>query len=340
MFKVGAGAVGAFYGARLHQPLNKASKETLVSVVCRSNYNIVNKKGFEIESPVYGSSVWKPHRVFNSCTQAAASGIQFDYIVVTTKALPEVRDDSVDISPVVTGISAIVLIQNGFGIEWPYRDRYPQSPIISCVTLVSCTQTKPGLIVHSRWARIYMGPFYTKNNPTQQPPLALQTETTSNMTTLVDLFKQGGVDEAYMMDAIEIQLTRWHKLAINATFSPTSILGGGVGIASLLPDPTINEHARECMREVFEAGPKLFGRPFPSHLASIDSILENTKKNVGFKPSMLVDWEEKRPLELEVILGNPLNLAKLHGVEMPRIQTLYALLKSAYAQRKSAHSKL
>lgn len=42
---------------------------------------------------------------------------------------------------------------------------------------------------------------------------------------------------------------------------------------------------------------------------------------------MLLDWEAGRPLELEVILGNPVKIARAKGFEMPRLQSMYALLK-------------
>lgn len=53
---------------------------------------------------------------------------------------------------------------------------------------------------------------------------------------------------------------------------------------------------------------------------------------------MLLDWEAGRPLELEVILGNPVKIARGKGFEMPRLQSMYALLKLAQAQR-DARSK-
>lgn len=54
---------------------------------------------------------------------------------------------------------------------------------------------------------------------------------------------------------------------------------------------------------------------------------------------MLLDWEGGRPMELEVILGNPVRIARRHGVEMPRLQTLYALLKSAQGRRDEHHKQ-
>jgi ketopantoate reductase len=40
-------------------------------------------------------------------------------------------------------------------------------------------------------------------------------------------------------------------------------------------------------------------------------------------------------MELEVILGNPVRIAKEKGLEMPRLQALYALLRKAQENREN-----
>jgi 2-dehydropantoate 2-reductase len=45
-----------------------------------------------------------------------------------------------------------------------------------------------------------------------------------------------------------------------------------------------------------------------------------------YRPSMMIDREEGRPLELEAIYGIPLKQAKAAGISMPKIDMLYALL--------------
>jgi ketopantoate reductase len=44
-------------------------------------------------------------------------------------------------------------------------------------------------------------------------------------------------------------------------------------------------------------------------------------------------------MELEVILGNPIRIARAHGIQMPRLQTLYALLKSANKVREAGKKR-
>lgn len=47
----------------------------------------------------------------------------------------------------------------------------------------------------------------------------------------------------------------------------------------------------------------------------------------GIEPSMLVDVVRGRRVEVEVILGKPIEVARGLEVKVPRLETLYALLK-------------
>jgi ketopantoate reductase len=80
--------------------------------------------------------------------------------------------------------------------------------------------------------------------------------------------------------------------------------------------------------------PRVLGRPFPESLATAERIIKSTERNTGGRPSMLLDWEAGRPMELEVILGNPVRIARERGVSLPRMQSLYALLRSAQEMRE------
>lgn len=110
-------------------------------------------------------------------------------------------------------------------------------------------------------------------------------------------------------------------------------------------DPTtqtqeLRIHLRGVMDEIWNAVPKILGRGFDgSQVATPDKILRSSERNVGSKPSMLLDWEAGRPMELEVILGNPVRIARGKGVDLPRMQTLYALLKSAQRVREEEQKK-
>lgn len=126
---VGTGAVGAIYSWRLAQSCK-------VTAVCRSNYEVVKRNGFQIDSVKFGQGTFRPHHgkvSFKSCkgldslangwlsvvvrhvSEANEHG-PFDFVMVTLKALPDVYNVGEIIAPAVTeGRTAIVLVQNGFG---------------------------------------------------------------------------------------------------------------------------------------------------------------------------------------------------------------------------------
>ena len=64
-----------------------------------------------------------------------------------------------------------------------------------------------------------------------------------------------------------------------------------------------------------------------------DSQIEYTRNFPSYKTSMLQDFEAGRPLEVEAILGNPVRLARRYQVEVPRMESCYALLRALNSRR-------
>lgn len=91
--------------------------------------------------------------------------------------------------------------------------------------------------------------------------------------------------------------------------NPSAVLSGGTGNSRMSLDPELRVHLAGCMKEIFETAPIVLGRSWPSKLASADAekILKSSERNSSGLPSMLLDWQAGRPMELEVILGNPVS---------------------------------
>ena len=321
---VGAGAVGAFYGSRL-----SLTPSCLVSALCRSNYTAVKANGFYVTSPQYDSFTFKPAQTFANADEVRESNIQWDYLLVSTKALPDVSDDSNLLEGLVGPTTAIVLVQNGLGVEEPYAKRFPHATLLSAVTIASVAQPSAGQIKHNRWTRISIGPYFV--NPDKSNARA-----TDQNTEFVQMLQTSGIKDAEAYDHAGLQFVRWHKIAINAAMNPTAVLSGGTPNATMANDPELAAFLLGVMNEVLETAPKVLGRPLPKKLASAEQILRSTKKNSsGSKPSMLLDWEQGKRMELEVILGNPIRIAREKGLEMPRLQALYALLRKAQENRQN-----
>jgi 2-dehydropantoate 2-reductase len=332
---VGAGAIGAFYASRLAQVPN-----VQVSVICRSNYKAVASNGFSISSPKYGSYTFTPYRTFANPKEAVGASIIWDYVLVSTKALPDVSDDSEILTGLLKdGHTAVVLVQNGLGVEEPYAKGFPAAIILSAVTITSAAQTEPGVIKHNRWTRISIGPYLPGSTDAKASNTVQQTAIDRNKE-FIGLLKAGGIADAEEYTHAKLQMVRWHKIAINASMNPSAVLSGGSTNNAMSTDPELYIHLKGVMEEVLETAPKVLGTPLPKEFATPEAILKSTQKNTsGSKPSMLLDWEKGSRMELEVILGNPIRIAREHGLEMPRLQSMYALLRMAHENREQEKAK-
>ncbi|TPX39365.1 2-dehydropantoate 2-reductase [Synchytrium endobioticum] len=314
---VGAGAVGAFYGSRL------AAAAARVSCICRSNYDVAKSTGFTIKSPYYGSYQFLPTAVYRTVQEAALSNT-FDYVLVATKSLPDFENIPETIAPAIKAPNtAVVLLQNGVGVEQPYRAAFPNNPIISAVEYVSASQNN-GLVIHNKWTRICLGNYYSPPRP-QGVNAQRDARGIYLAQKLVDIFQAGGVQDAQFWE--DISLARWHKVALNAAFNASAILTGGLTNADMVRDPVLRQHLKDVMDEIMTAAPKIIGKTFPRELAPADAILKSTERNEGSKPSMLLDFESGKALEIETILGEPARIARRHGLVLPRTESLYALLR-------------
>lgn len=331
---VGAGAIGAFYASRL-----AVVPGISVSVICRSNYKAVKANGFKITSPQYGDYTFTPAHTFPNPDAARKQNIQWDYIVVSTKALPDVSDDSEILEGLVGKETAIVLIQNGLGVEEPYARRFPGTIICSAVTIATCAQPEHGLIKHNRWTRINSG-AYLPHLDIGQPQTSDQTAADKNAAFIAALVS-GGIKDASAYSHAKLQLVRWHKIAINASMNPSSVLTLGSTNAAMSSDPEMQRHLLGVMHEILSTAPKILGQPMPAEFATPEAIIRSTQRNTsGSKPSMAMDWEQGKRMEIEVILGNPIRIARERGFEMPRLQSLYALVRMAQEVREKSKGKL
>ena len=99
-----------------------------------------------------------------------------------------------------------------------------------------------------------------------------------------------------------------------------------------------DEDARSLVEQLMSevvAGAAAAGRIIPAHV--IQQMLDHTEKMTPYRTSMKVDYDEKRPLEVEAIVGNPLRSAIAAGANVPLISMLYRQLK--FLDAKNRRSK-
>lgn len=293
---VGTGAIGGFYGGKL------AQAGARVTTLCRSEYETVSANGIFITS-VLGDFLFKPERVIRNVKEY---GSPPDYILVGLKILPEV--DTVEmIKDAVGPETGIVLLQNGVEIEEPVAQAFRDNEIISGLAFICVTRTAPGHIEHTDFGRLIIGRYPSGNS--------------QRVEALSQLFQQAGVSCAVTDDVVT---ARWRKLVWNAPFNPISVLGGGADTKAMVENQESLNLVRRVMEEVCRIAEST-GHPLPADV--VQENIDGTRKMIPYKTSMLIDCEEGRPMEVDAILGNALQVAKRNGVNAPHMQSLYGLLK-------------
>lgn len=292
---IGTGAVGGYYGAKL------AQAGARVSVVARSDFDWIRAQGIRVQSD--GDEIrLVPEQVLRAARETAAIP---DIVLVATKVLPEA-----DVSSLVEGAlgpqTSLLLIQNGIGIEEPVRRAFPETEILSGLAFIAANRVGPGRILHLDYGRLTLGRYPSGPSPRAE--------------TVRSLLESVGVPCLVTEDVVT---ARWQKLVWNAPFNPVSVLGGGVDTRTILGSEECTRLVRAVMEEVCRLADAA-GHPLPPDV--IEQNIQGTRVMKPYKTSMLLDFENHRPMEVEAILGNAIRIARSLGVLVPHMETLYGLL--------------
>lgn len=295
---IGAGAIGAFYGAALQA----AGAE--VSVVCRSEYETVRERGFSIESQRLGNRMFIPAQTVRA--SGDYQGGPPDYAVVCVKVV-EGTDRAALIRDAVGPGTVIVLIENGVEIEGEIAEAFPDNELISALAFVQVSRIAPGKVKHFAFGDLSFGNY----------PSGLSDDT----RRFAALLEAGGIRCSLTEDVVT---ARWQKCLWNAVFNPVSVMGGVLDTGHILGSPEGEALVRRAMNEVCAVAAAT-GHPLDAAL--VGQFIEGTRKAPPYKTSMALDYENGRQMETEVILGNAVRAGRRENVAIPSLEALYALMK-------------
>ena len=293
---IGAGAIGSFYGSLL------ARAGARVSVVARSDYEHVRVSGIEIRSETtLGDFHFQPAAVVRD---AAELGEKPDYVLLCVKVVEGVHRPDLIRGALGPGTS-IVLISNGVEIEEEIAVAFPDHELISGLAFICVTRTAPGRIWHQAYGRLVLGNY----------PDGLSEKTKA----LCAAYQQAGISCTATRDIVT---ARWQKCVWNAAFNPLSVLSGGLSTREIL---AMQEPLVRAIMEEIALIARSVGHPLDPKV--VDQQVESTQKMPPYKTSMLLDFEAGRPMETEAILGNAVRAGRRAAANVPRLETLYGLLK-------------
>jgi 2-dehydropantoate 2-reductase len=306
---VGAGAIGGYYGARLHQ------SGLTVRFLARSDAEHMREHGLRVDSPE-GDAVIDAD-VYDDPASVPAS----DVVLVAVKTTGSDAIASI-LDPLVAPGGSVVVMQNGLGVEAPFAAAAPDATILGAMCFMCCNKVGPGHVRHLDEGQITAGAYRPDGRPAG---VTLEVE-----ALLADM-NAAGVSATPVTD---LQAGRWQKLVWNIPFNGLSVVLDA-RTNELMADPLARARAETLMREVV-AGAAACGHGFDDGV--VPRMLATTERMVPYKPSMKLDHEAGRPLELDAIYTRPLAAARAAGAVMPEAEALLAELQQLVATVSPAAS--
>ena len=291
---IGTGALGGFYGGML------AKEGQEVHFLFRSDFEHVRVNGLKVDS-VKGDFHLPEINAYHTTRQMPVC----DVILVCLKTtgnhlLPEL------IKPLLHPESLVILLQNGLGLEDELSAQLPEVQIAGGLAFICSNKVGPGHINHLDFGKLILGSY----NVSQSTVLE----------KIVNDFQQVDIHAEL---AADLRFARWQKLVWNIPFNGMTVVLNTT-TDRLMADENTRELSRELMLEVIH-GANHCGVPLKESLAQ--QMIDMTIKMKPYAPSMKLDYDFRRPMEIEYIYSKPIQTAREAGFEMNKVAMLEKQLR-------------
>lgn len=292
---MGAGAVGAYFGARL-----RASGEDVVLCARGESLRAIREHGLDI------TSIRGDLRIEVTATATPRDYAPYDLILFCVKAYD--TDAAANaISRCLKPGGAILTLQNGVENEAKLAAIFGRDAVMGGNARVGVEMVAPGKIVHLSTGHIDFG--------------ELDGRETDRARSIAGVFQRAGILGQVSTD---IMSARWDKLVWNGAFNTVTTLTQR-RVGELLDDPESMKLLRALMLEIVTVA-----RAEGAKIADdrIDAYIAHSQKNLrALKTSTQQDLEHGKPLEYEALSGAVVRAARRHDISVPSVETIYALMR-------------
>jgi 2-dehydropantoate 2-reductase len=292
---MGAGAVGAYFGARLQQ-----AGEQMVFCARGEHLRALKDHGLKF------TSYQGDFSIAVTATDDPRDFAPYDLILFCVKSY-----DSATAARTLEGClnpgGAILTLQNGVENEAVLAEVFGREAVMGGNARVGAELVAPGHVVHRTGGLIEFG--------------ELDGRDTTRAQRLAELFRRAGIFGELTM---RLPTIRWEKLLWNAAFNTvTTLVQRKVG--DLIDDPDCVELLRALMHEIAAVaraeGVELGDAQVEAQITRSRAMLREVR------PSTLQDSERGKPLEYEALCGAVIRAARRHQIATPHMDTVYALMK-------------
>ena len=296
---VGTGGIGGYYGAKL------ARSGQDVHFLLHSDYDYVKEHGLQVDS-CDGDFCLSQVNAYLS----TADMPQVDVVLVCLKSkrnhlLREL------LPPLLHEQTIVVLIQNGIGLETDVKEWFPNLQLVAGLAFICTAKTEPGHVNHQCYGSINFGNYSCKDE--------------ERFKQMVTEFTNAGVKAG----VVEYHEARWRKAVWNMPFNGMTV-ALNTRTDCLLKNPSTRALIREQMMEVIGAARALgvtIGEEF------VDQMIKMTDEMTPYSPSMKLDYDFRRPMEIDYLYTRPIAEARKAGFQMAKLEMLEAELRFIESQQ-------
>jgi 2-dehydropantoate 2-reductase len=315
---VGCGALGSYYGGKLHQ-----ANQT-VHFLLRSDYDHVRRVGIEVNSPE-GNFRFRPKSANHPATIGAC-----DLVIVSLKTTANDQLKKL-VAPLLHSGTAVLCLQNGLGNIEKLAEFIPKNQLLGGLCFICVNRPSPGIILHLDHGQIVIGEAMGWPEPRTHD--------------LATMFRNSGIP-CKVTDILP--QAQWEKLVWNIPFN-------GLGVVSSLgheffssnetrfPTKRTKPYTTEqllsnkqwletvhcLMLEIIDVANQL---EFPVMQSLADKMIRNTRSMKDYRPSTVIDFELGRPLEFDSMFRLPLEKARTTTVKIPIWERLCSILSRLAAE--------
>lgn len=291
---VGVGAIGGFYGGKLaHSGLD-------VHFLSHSDYQFVKERGLQIDS-CDGSFHLDKVNVY----QSAADMPKCDVVVVGLKTTNNHLLREL-LPPLLHERTVVILIQNGIGVEADVQAMFPETQLVGGLAFICSAKTEPGRVRHQCYGSVNLANYSCRDE--------------ALFTSVLNDFTNAGIAAA----SVPYEEARWKKAVWNMPFNGMTV-ALNTRTDLLLKNPATRQLIRDLMMEVVEASRALGVTGVDE--AFVEKMIDMTDNMTPYSPSMKLDFDFHRPMEIHYLYTRPIEIARAAGYRMHKLEMLEAELR-------------
>ena len=297
---LGSGAVGGYFGAKLAK-----SGQDVTFIARGAHLEAMRSKGLEIRSAKLGDFTVR------AAAESDTSKVgPVDVVIVAVKAYDNATALPM-LKPMLADTTVVLTLQNGVDSVDDVSAIASERRTLGGTTYVATALEAPGLIVQTGVHRsIIFGEVFGDRG-----------RITPRVQKVAEAMTAADIQVTPVADG---RVPIWDKFVYLAAFS--GFTGASrLAIGHIWKHPHVQEMFYACCREVAAIakaeGETLSADRFDTLREYMNNIPPTTRS------SLLIDLEQGKRIEVEALQGAAVRRALKHGVPVPILSTLYAVLK-------------